>query len=252
MAAVCNFCKRVFNNKQGVRAHLKHCAKYTQRKGISLQEKWKLDSLGDSARIVIDDSEDIYFESEEEARLYDLKLKAQKRADERRILNDKLQKIRLKEEGEGQKRKEAYERERLEDEKKRQEREKRRIIQSVKQTVVDSSFLWDVPREAKAEAKVKIEKTLSDLPVLELPRSELHQIATGIRDKIFKPYLKTIEEEKTAKKEVIELSKKRLYSGVYYCPYCDIEFEIEREDEQELKCEECHTALEEADDHEVE
>lgn len=105
-----------------------------------------------------------------------------------------------------------------------------------------------IPMEAKANAKVVIERVLSRLPIHELPISEVTQIAQGIRDRIYAPYLNAQKEQNNARKEVINMGKTKLYTGIFYCQSCDLEFELGRVDEKELVCDECGGQLEEVDE----
>ena len=51
----------------------------------------------------------------------------------------------------------------------------------------------DHPADVKAEALQEIERKLSKLPLDELPRHEVLQIAEGIRDRLFRPVLEAQE-----------------------------------------------------------
>jgi hypothetical protein len=73
----------------------------------------------------------------------------------------------------------------------RRARQRRELIQSVKQETVGYSS-WQhptIPAEVKAEALQEIERKLSALPLDELSRHEVVQIAEGIRDRLFRPVL---------------------------------------------------------------
>src|SRR5205807_4298883 len=70
----------------------------------------------------------------------------------------------------------------------RRARQRRALVQSVKEDVVGygSSRHPTIPAEVKAEALEEIERKLSALPhVDERPRRELVQITEGIRDRLF-------------------------------------------------------------------
>jgi hypothetical protein len=64
-------------------------------------------------------------------------------------------------------------------------------MQSVKDRVIGSwwSLNHTIPAETKAQAIVAIERELSQLPVDQLPRSELVAIAEGIRDSFYEPVI---------------------------------------------------------------
>ena len=65
------------------------------------------------------------------------------------------------------------------------------VIQSVKNRVIGSywSVGHTIPSETKAQALAAIERELSELPVDQLPRSEVEMIAEGIRDHFYKPVI---------------------------------------------------------------
>src|SRR5882724_3974114 len=78
----------------------------------------------------------------------------------------------------------------------RRARQRRALIQSVKEDVVGygSSQHPTISAEVKAEALQEIERKLSALSHIdELPRRELVQIAEGIRDRLFRPVLEAQE-----------------------------------------------------------
>jgi transcription initiation factor IIE alpha subunit len=154
-----------------------------------------------------------------------------------------------------QERKEAELR-RQKDEEDKRVRQKRETIQEVKKKVVDWYFSsQNIPGEAKAQVKMEVERVLTTLPIAELPLSELIQIGEGIRDKIYAPYENAITaQNKTSQtsQEVLKMSRERLISGIYFCPNCDEEFDLHRENEAGLICEECGGRLEEAPEDEEE
>jgi hypothetical protein len=262
MAATCNFCHRVFKNQQGVRAHLKHCKIYKHhqgkapskqpqsRKGSSPGEKRQFyPSIG--ATIVEDDSNSIYSdihpeEFQRRQRASEAQENAQKqgRTPPRKDLGQLRKEQALRAESE---------RSRLLEDQKREEQRRRARIQEIKESVIDRYLLFrkDVPVEAKGRAKVEIEKVFEKLPISELPASELIQIAEGIREEIYAPYLKSTASTETVREEERDM-KKRLYSGLYWCTKCEAEYEIDLADKDALVCDECNTSLEEIPDEEEE
>jgi hypothetical protein len=142
--------------------------------------------------------------------------------------------------------------------------QQREVIQQLKLLVVDLYFTWEpIPLEARAEAKMQIERTLSALPLVELPPWERQQLATGVRDRVFAPYRKTLMPGAAAVPPPREISTivhtqptevimpmHRVLTGYFICPRCDEEFELDRMPEKEAVCEDCRVPLEELEEDE--
>lgn len=227
MADTCNFCRRIFQNKQGVRAHLKHCQKYKENGQESASYS---------------DTNNSFSKNEFPSREI-----------QRQVQNKKGQQDIVAKQGSVS----EDEFTRLREEKERMAKKRREIIQNLKVNVVDWRYLFSsIPTEARARAKVEIEEVLGRLPVLELPHHELTQIAEGIRDKIFAPYLKTAEDGRKEttqdRKEVKEMTKQRVYSGFFVCSNCNAEYELDYAAADDLRCDECGQVLEEAEEEEEE
>ena len=141
--------------------------------------------------------------------------------------------------------------------------QQREIIQQLKLLVVDLYFTWEpIPPEARGEAKAQIERTLSALPLLELPPWERQQLATGVRDSVFARFHKTPTQlsvarpsrddvpQTTVHPQSIEvlMPMHKVLSGFFICPRCDEEFELDRMPEKEAVCEDCHVPLEELEE----
>jgi len=131
-----------------------------------------------------------------------------------------------------------------------QEQRKRQLIQQIKSNVVD--LYWqglDLPTEAKVDAKLAIEKKLLELPILELPYYEIQQVGEAIRDRIYSRYRQSqsVPQIQPQKKEVV-MPMKRLLTGLYFCPQCDDDFELDLTPQSEARCPNCRVALEEDDD----
>jgi hypothetical protein len=139
--------------------------------------------------------------------------------------------------------------------------QQREVIQYLKLLVVDMYFtLEPIPLEARAEAKVAIERELRQLPLLELPLLELQQIGNAIRDKVFAQY-RTVTVPITVlpprpstpaashpQQKEITVPIYRVLSGYFECPLCNEEYELDRVPEREAVCEECHVKLEKVDE----
>src|SRR5438128_4131101 len=175
MMVKCHFCKRQFTNTQAVCAHLKACPAYHERDqgpGSALASV----ALGTRPEASVPGGEltdgDVVRPGQRET----ARQRAQERADQQAV----------KEVQEYLRRAEAE----------RRARERRALIQSVKDATV-GSWPWQhptIPAEVKAEALQEIERKLSALShVDELPRRELVQIAEGIRDRLFRPMLEAQE-----------------------------------------------------------
>lgn len=142
--------------------------------------------------------------------------------------------------------------------------EQREIIQHLKLLVVDMYFTREpMPPEALAEAKEQIERTLSALPLLELPLWERQQLATGVRERIFAPYRKTPTPNAAAVPPPREISTivhaqpmevimpmQKVLTGYFICPRCDEEFELDRMPAKEAVCDDCRVPLEELEEDE--
>jgi len=142
--------------------------------------------------------------------------------------------------------------------------EQREIIQYLKLLVVDMYFtLEPIPPEARAEAKMEIERTLSALLLLELPPWERQQLATGVRDRVFALYRTTLTPNAAAVPPSRELSTivhaqptevimpmHKVLTGYFICPRCDEEFELDRMPAKEAVCDDCRVPLEELEEDE--
>jgi len=171
--ATCRFCGRSFGSSQSVRAHLKSCASYVRSKGAvprvprDPRLPRELDEgLGDLGEREMDLVEDpVTRELDRMNRLIGAELE--------RDFRQSLE----RERGAG----------------------RRRIIQRVKDEVLGWRA-WryaEMPAEVKARALQEIERELSALPVEELPRHELVQIAEGVRDRVYRP---AVQEREGARK----------------------------------------------------
>jgi hypothetical protein len=271
--ACCRFCGRIFRSAQGVRAHLKSCARYLEKKnnphGLPRQalreprqpkrespkplleaEIYTEIKLSDGSIIYRGEDGMLYFENTRERLLYYRDLEAKRNAKDKLRLHDEQTKLRRTQEEESRKRQEADAKQRVQEEKGLRE-QRRKIIQKVKHTVIDCHIIWpSMPAEAKSKATIDIERTLIALPVSELPLYELIQIAEGVREKTYSFYRNPKDSKNPAKKmEVTEMAKKRLYSGLFQCSICDNEFQLDLASENELRCD-CGNQLEEISDDE--
>ncbi len=206
--ATCKFCGQKFQSKQGVKAHLKGCAAY---KG-SLPKAEVPQALPKATATGPEVDRVTRLRQEVEAEQARLKLREVQAAhgelDEREAAKTKRQ----CEEAERVKR-EAQEREQMrlkaeqealgrrlrEMTEQRRSRQRRELMQSVKDEVIGRAwkfFGYQVPSDVKAKALQEIEPRLSALAVDELPREELIEIAEGIRDEIYSPTLAAQDEAK--------------------------------------------------------
>jgi hypothetical protein len=77
----------------------------------------------------------------------------------------------------------------------RRARHRRALIQSAKDRTI-GPWSWQhptIPADVKADALLQIERKLSGLPLEELPRHEIVQIAEGVRDRLFRSVLEAQE-----------------------------------------------------------
>lgn len=168
--ATCRFCGRSFGSSQSVRAHLKSCASYVRSKGavprVPRLPRERDEDLGDPGEREMDLVENpVTRELDRMNRLIGAELE--------RDLRESLERAR----GAG----------------------RRQIIQRVKDEVLGWRAWGDaeIPAEVKARALQEIERELSALPVEELPRHELVQIAEGARDRVYRP---AVQEREAARK----------------------------------------------------
>ena len=209
--AICRFCDREFGSRQAVRAHLKACAAY---QGRDLRQPPEPAALGRPSLVGTALTQD--FASEGPA--FDPVQQMQQRVAAER-LRLKLREIeqahgeldareaaRRKQEIEFQARQTeavgAAEREReaaklreessararreAEEAKQRLQATRRAIIQDVKHAVVDQWInRFSASSELKAQILQATEAALSPLPVQELPKAELVQIAEGVRERLY-------------------------------------------------------------------
>ncbi len=172
--ATCQFCGRQFRNAQAVRAHLKACPAYLERDQTAGSTLGSV-ALGTVPEAPGAGTELTDGEVDREGQREAARQRAQERADRQA----------LRETEEFLRRAEAE----------RRARQRRELIQSVKEETV-GRWSWQhptIPAEVKAEALQEIERKLSRLPLDELPRHEVVQIAEGVRDRLFRPVLEAQE-----------------------------------------------------------
>lgn len=258
--AHCYFCGRIFSSLQGVKAHLKTCTNYQNKKsplrlpyrepkGLPKEVPAKPITRSVTTKITQkhtpfqDDA--VYFDNDLQKEKYwheqEELLRRQKEEQEHR---------RRQEEAEaGRKRQEESELRKQKGELESMGRKRREIMQEVKRSVIDWYISFNViPSEVKAQAVLEIERVLGTLPVLELPRRELIQIAEGIREKLYAPFKSfsfNTEAYKNKKGEVKDMAKTRLFSGIYWCPSCEAEYELDLVSKDKLVCDDCGGRLEE-------
>ena len=170
----CHFCKRQFTNTQAVRAHLKACPAYQER------DQAGGSALGSVALGTVPEAPGAG------NRLTDQEADREGHRDAARRRPHQRADRQAAREVDAYLRRAAAE---------RQARERRTLIQSVKEETV-GYWSWQhptIPAEVKAQALQEIERKLSTLPLHELPRRELVQIAEGIRDRLFRPVLEAQE-----------------------------------------------------------
>ena len=249
--AKCQFCKREFASQQSVRAHLKHCRPYKSLKGR------RAVPLGNLSR-----------QTSQEAHLKRLLQGARLNKGPPTVLGPQTRSIsgrRGEEEGLPSRSQEQgsqiedvrreKERRHMEEtqktlERKATEQRIRQVLQKIKSNVVDLYWQWpDVPREAKVQAKLAIEHTLLRLPILDLPYFEIHQIGEAVRDRIYERYHQDqlIQPVQVQKKE-LTMPMTKVLSGLFICPRCEEEYELDRTPENEAQCVSCHVKLEELDE----
>jgi len=210
--AICRFCQREFVSRQAVRAHLRACAAYLGTSPRQEPEALVLGrpSLVGNALTQGNDPEGGAFDPVQQlqkrlaAERVRLKLReveqahkeldareAAKRRQERetqtrqreaeRAEKGEREALRMREESAAHARREA------EEAKERLRAKRREIIQDIKRTVVDEWWgRLNASTELEAQIKQAIEAALVPLPVQELPKAELVQIAEGVRERLYR------------------------------------------------------------------
>lgn len=259
--ARCGFCRREFKSSQSVRAHLRFCPIY--------QDTRTRPPAPPSARRAMTEEEDLH-------RLFGPAVPSrrpppvQQAIEPRRAAQgptpprDSGPSHELIKQ-ECRRQWDALQNERRQDaaEQRTRSAQQRTLIQQIKMLVVDMHVTWEpLPPEARANAKEQIERTLTTLPILELPPLELQQIATGVRERVFAHFRKPpiqpplvvpsrtdvtqtpIHAQPT---EVIAMPIQRVLTGYFICPRCEDEFNLDLVPEKEAVCADCRVPLEELD-----
>ena len=212
--AICRFCGQEFISAQAVRAHLKGCEAYRNRPAKpNATASLRHASLGSASLLgnalqAVDASPGAEFdpvrqleqrlaaerlrlklrELEEAHRELDARTQA-KAEEQRRATEREAEAVRAAErEREATRLREAQgseERQHQENGQRQRKATRREIIQQVKRETVErwAGGFW-VGAELKAQMLQEIELALTRLPVEELPREELEQIARAVRDKL--------------------------------------------------------------------
>jgi len=211
MSAQCGFCRRSFTSKQGVRAHLKSCPRYQP-----MIRKQGAIVMGKSFR---------------EPWLPKAARTPEQIAEEIRLQREKDDWAwRNSIEG---------------------------VVNRLYGDVVECHGpSKDVAEEARNRVRKAIDKKIRLLPRLDLYEVMDHNFeglictAEQIRDRVYRQYQLEQEVIKKLEKEVEKMSKIRLLTGIFICPKCEEEFELDREPENLAICEDCRVALEELDEDE--
>jgi len=223
--AGCKFCGEQFQSRQAVRAHLQWCAAYQDSEPQAEEPQAHAEPLGSEPtgrepqahkpKAGFDPVHHVRQQVESE----ELKLRLRQVQDAHKALDAaeeaRRRRAQEKTEKEAARRREedlARRRAELEAEQRRRREEaeaigqqrRREIIQGVKDTVVGGWWKvgYTIPPDVKARAFEEIETRLAALPVDELPRSELIQIAEGVRDRLYRPTLDAQDEAERREHEV--------------------------------------------------
>jgi hypothetical protein len=178
--AKCHFCNQAFRNRQAVRAHLRHCKTYRNRRPTSGRAVRRLPIRRASLGRALPEAEEpqAEFDASEDIGAHPSRPEAQSHphtgAVELRALLA------------------AQERRRQEEAAETRKQRRREVTQRVKDRVIGQwwSPRYTVPAETKARALMEIENVLSGLSVDELPEWELVQIAEGVREKHYGPVMR--------------------------------------------------------------
>ena len=250
--AICRFCQREFVSGQAVRAHLKGCAPYLNRpprqepQGHSLRDESLRESslgtqsLGNASR---EGSEPIPTEGFDPVRQLDQQIAAEQRRlklRELRQAHDDMDRQAAARERDQQREADkqaemgraaqrqqdaAHQRERQDRQAREnganaiheKQRRRRELIQDVKQAVIEQWPLraW-IGSELKARILLEIERVLAPLPVDELPRNELVQIAQGVRDRLDSEATRAEQNAQRQAQERAERRKRLQQQGLDY------------------------------------
>ena len=258
MMATCGFCKREFSSAQGVRAHLKSCPKYQrQRPRSSAAPRPRRATDEERIRRLVESAPS-------SSRRPTASTAPEPRPSAPRPTPRPESGPSPEARAAARQRTEVAEQaaqQRRDTDRRIREGQTRTQIQHVKCLVVDAYVTFDpIPPEAIAEAKEQIERKLATLPILELPLLELQQIATGVRERIYKLYRQAPAQPSVAAlpprdvtptpvhnppQEVTIMPMHKLLTGDFFCPRCDEEFELDRVPEKDAVCADCRVPLEE-------
>ncbi len=199
--AQCDWCGKRFKSRQAVRGHLRACKEYQSAElaepGAQPAAERSIGSATAGERGPVE-------ALTEQVQAEKLKLELRQVQDVHRELDEReaarAERERQKaEERRRQQREEAAIRARAEQERlaqeAREQRERelkqlrRKRIQEAKDQALGRRAPWGMPEDLKAQAREEIERKLSSLSVDDLPDRELAQIAEGIRDQLYGPWL---------------------------------------------------------------
>ena len=179
--AKCHFCGGAFRNRQGVRAHLRHCEAYRNRQPTPGRAIRRLPVRRASLGRALPKADEFQAESDAFGDI----------ASHARVPETRSQRP-YSGAAEFRSLLAAKETRRKEEAAEARKQRRREIIQGVKDRVVGQwwSPRYKIPADTKARALMEIERVLSGLPVDELPEWELVQIAEGVRDKLYGPVMR--------------------------------------------------------------
>lgn len=231
--AVCRFCDQEFSNPQAVRAHLRGCGAYKERGAgavvsvaapVSMPKRQARKAGGTGGFSRADQIQGEVAASEARLRLRHVEAAHRDFEQEEQRARDRelaTQRVRRDEEQAARAR---VEREKVEA---TVRTGRRAIIQGIKAEVMRRSVPYHVSSALQAGAVQAIEKDLSGLPVDELPRAELLQIAEAARDRAYQPAIeeqrKSQERDKRRSQESLERMGKMRKAREYVQSYLDRE-----------------------------
>ncbi len=201
--ARCRFCGKSFRSSQAVRAHLRHCLAYRDRRGkaASLPGGLPIRSVPVGTTLPEADEPEAGVERVDQAPLAVQNTEPLPRNDDVTQFRGLL---------------EAQERKRKQEAAQARAQKRRQIIQRVKDRVFGdpSSLRYTIPSETKARALTEVDLELSRHPVEELPEGELVTIAEGVRDRIYAPVTRAQDEAREEQQRSRERREGLVRAGI--------------------------------------
>ena len=217
--AECRFCGLSFRNRQGVRAHLRSCKAYRAHKSNASGSQPEVGPIGTVPKAGMPQAGRIPQPSQSIRKAGEVEPLQPRELRETHRYPDEWEEAQAKRKREEMERvtretregELVHQRAELEDKDRRHreavaaeaKRRRIKIIQEVIDEVIGGfwSLRYTIPTEAKAQALQDVRQKLSSLQIDEIPRRELVEIATGLRDRTYRPVMAAQDEIRRKEEE---------------------------------------------------